>query len=284
MNFPGATPSITTASNDLLLLADVSNSNNVWDDTVVNVVKAWLWASTTDDLPQWATNLYFTSAEKSKLSWISPNAEPNVVDSVNGQIGIITLTQDDIGDGVTYKQTENNYSDSEVTKVTNATAHISDVNNPHNVTKTQVWLWNVTNDAQLLRAWNDYTQFTNKPSPNYNDIVLIEDSVSWYAKRKTTLLSILNGIGQHMKAFNTRVDKSLEVVPDKIQLKNDEAIPDNGKFYWQRVSWKWRYRPFNKTVIQTLETIQIENDESLVVSGEYKVYWNINIYWSLHII
>ena len=40
----------------------------------------------------------FTDAEKSKLAVLPPDAAPNVVDSVNGAVGSVLLTADDIGD------------------------------------------------------------------------------------------------------------------------------------------------------------------------------------------
>lgn len=54
--------------------------------------------------------------------------------------------------------------------------HIDSVANPHNTTKTQVGLGNVTNDSQLKRSANDYSAFTSKTSPVLADRILIEDS------------------------------------------------------------------------------------------------------------
>ena len=81
------------------------------------------------------TDESYTSAEKTKLSNIADNAEVNVqsdwnagsggalilnkptipgdapVDSVNGYLGVIVLSQDDIGDGTTYVRTHNDLTD-----------------------------------------------------------------------------------------------------------------------------------------------------------------------------
>ncbi len=43
----------------------------------------------------------FTDSEKTKLSGIATGAEPNAVDSVNGEIGTVVLNADDIDDGST---------------------------------------------------------------------------------------------------------------------------------------------------------------------------------------
>ena len=69
-------------------------------------------------------------------------------------------------------------------------AHINDIANPHSVTKTQVGLGNVTNDAQLKRAANDFNTFTTKSSPVGGDIILIEDSADSGNKKYITISNI----------------------------------------------------------------------------------------------
>lgn len=54
--------------------------------------------------------------------------------------------------------------------------HIGSSSNPHGVTKTQVSLGNVTDDAQLKRAANDWNGFGAKTIPVANDRFLMEDS------------------------------------------------------------------------------------------------------------
>ena len=71
--------------------------------------------------------------------------------------------------------------------------HIADVANPHAVTKTQVGLGNVTNDAQLTRAAGDFNSFTNKATPVGADVVLIEDSADSFNKKKATLAALIAG-------------------------------------------------------------------------------------------
>lgn len=66
-------------------------------------------------------------------------------------------------------------------------AHAADAANPHSVTKAQVGLSNVTDDAQLKRSANDISSFTQKTTPIGADIILIEDSAASGAKKYATL-------------------------------------------------------------------------------------------------
>lgn len=72
-------------------------------------------------------------------------------------------------------------------------SHVDDTNNPHQVTKTQVGLSNVTNDAQLKRSAGDFDSFTQKTTPDDNDILLIEDSADSNNKKKATVGSVNSG-------------------------------------------------------------------------------------------
>jgi hypothetical protein len=62
-------------------------------------------------------------------------------------------------------------------------SHIASTANPHTVTKAQVGLTNVTDDAQLKRSANDFNTFTEKVSPIAADILLLEDSAAAGAKK-----------------------------------------------------------------------------------------------------
>jgi len=114
-------------------------------------------------------------------------AEQNTIDSVNGQVGTVVLTQDDVGDGITYVRTHNDYTNADEATVALTVTHMANMLNPHNTTKAQVGLTNVTDDAQLKRAAGDYTTFTLLATPTATDLFLIEDSLNAYAKKKTTL-------------------------------------------------------------------------------------------------
>ena len=79
-----------------------------------------------------------TNAEKTKLSGISPGAEPNEVESVNGKQGIVTLNLDEIPNGTSYVRSQNNFTNLQLTRVTNAENHRNNFSNPHLTTKTHV--------------------------------------------------------------------------------------------------------------------------------------------------
>jgi hypothetical protein len=74
-------------------------------------------------------------------------------------------------------------------------AHLSSTANPHSVTKTQVGLGNVTNDAQLKRAAGDINSFAEKTSPTGADLILIEDSANSYNKKKVQITNLPGGSG-----------------------------------------------------------------------------------------
>lgn len=77
------------------------------------------------------------------------------------------------------------------TRVTANDAHRTQQSgNPHAVSKSDIGLGNVTNDAQLKRAAADFASFTEKAAPVANDLVLIEDSAAANAKKKAKLSSL----------------------------------------------------------------------------------------------
>jgi len=61
-------------------------------------------------------------------------------------------------------------------------------------TAALVGLGNVTNDAQLKRSANDFSDFSNKPLPVAGDKILIEDSEAAGVKKEITI-SNLSGVG-----------------------------------------------------------------------------------------
>lgn len=64
------------------------------------------------------------------------------------------------------------------------------------LTKADIGLTNVTNDAQLKRSANDWPpSFTEKLDPVDDDIVLIEDSEAGFAKKTVKLENLLGGGG-----------------------------------------------------------------------------------------
>jgi hypothetical protein len=82
--------------------------------------------------------------------------------------------------------------DNEITASTIKT-HVESEANPHSVTKTQIGLGDVTNDAQLKREAGDINTFTEKAEPHEDDVVLIEDSEDSFAKKKVKVEAFLSG-------------------------------------------------------------------------------------------
>lgn len=80
--------------------------------------------------------------------------------------------------------------------------HIASQLNPHNVTKAQVGLGNVTNDVQLKAGDNEFSSFPNKGIPVQNDLILIEDSQDLYKKKRTSLDQLLGGGGANFNTFS----------------------------------------------------------------------------------
>lgn len=72
--------------------------------------------------------------------------------------------------------------------------HLGSTSNPHSVTKSQVGLGNVTDDAQLKRASGDFATFTEKTSPVSADLILIEDSEASGAKKKIQAGNLTNNL------------------------------------------------------------------------------------------
>jgi len=100
--------------------------------------------------------------------------------------------------------------------------HTSDVANPHAVTKTQVGLGNVTDDAQLKRASADFNSFTVKSEPVDADVLLIEDSEASYAKKKVLYSSLPGGeLNIKQEAIDTVRSHIFE------KLKMDSALVYN---------------------------------------------------------
>jgi hypothetical protein len=81
------------------------------------------------------------------------------------------------------------------TQKTNWDTHVGAMGNPHCVTKTQVGLGNVTNDAQLKKAAGDINSFSEKTTPASADLILIEDSAEGYAKKKVRIANLPVGSG-----------------------------------------------------------------------------------------
>jgi len=109
----------------------------------------------------------------------------------------IAITDDTVGHNVKIDVTEANVVHQSLSGAgTNAhsaiDSHIGSSSNPHSVTKAQVNLANVTDDAQLKRAAGDINIFADKSTPAPNDVFLIEDSAAAYTKKRALLSSIMS--------------------------------------------------------------------------------------------
>lgn len=177
--FPDDYPYIAPDGADLALLADVSNANLNGKATIEDFTKAWLAASTSDFLPEWATNLYQTPTEKAKLAWIQPWAQVNQVNSVQWTQGNVTLNLDMIPNWLSRKAGDAVFNTTKDVNLATAYSH-SQINpwNPHGTTPAMIWLWNVTNDEQLSTTAGNFSNLAEKPDTQQHleDLFVIQDS------------------------------------------------------------------------------------------------------------
>ena len=123
------------------------------------------------------------------------------VKSFNGRSGDITLTSGDVDwshinlSGSSLNQladkSHHHLTDKGAFTHQQLDLHVVDETNPHKVTKQQIGLENVTDDAQLKRAAADYDSFPSKDSLDPNDLLLIEDSKDGHQKKKVLGFTIL---------------------------------------------------------------------------------------------
>lgn len=168
------------SSTDLMIFADVSNSNVVWKNTLTEITKAGMAGADTDYLPDWSTTVMMLTTERSKLAGIAAGAQVNNFTSIQWQsAGALVLTQDDIPDWTNFVQTENNFADARASELQIAYSHSQNINgNPHNTTKTMIWLGNVTNDTQLSTTANNFSSLPEKPDVQFHldDVTVLQDS------------------------------------------------------------------------------------------------------------
>ena len=93
------------------------------------------------------------------------------------------------------------------------------------LTKTDIGLENVTNDAQLKRADGDINTFTEKTVPTGTDLIIIEDSAASYAKKKVQMVNIPSS-GAGGNPAGTKGDVQFRAA------NNAFAAAANGYFNW----------------------------------------------------
>jgi hypothetical protein len=65
--------------------------------------------------------------------------------------------------------------------------HAEEINNPHQTTKYQVGLGDVSNDAQLKRRGGDFLEFEETTELYLSDYLIVESKIGRYEKRKVKL-------------------------------------------------------------------------------------------------
>jgi len=111
-----------------------------------------------------------------------------------------TKTTSHLTEGVNLYYTEGRVS-ANADVAANTTHRGTVVGNPHDVTKSDVGLGNVTDDAQLKRGAADFTTFVEKADPIDTDILLVEDSADANNKKKIQIGNLrVGGPALGMKA------------------------------------------------------------------------------------
>ena len=150
---------------------------------------------------------------------------------IKSDSNIISITYNAQDSNVLVGVTPSNISHTSISDIGTNThaqidAHIADTSNPHSVTKTQVSLGNVTNDAQLKRSANDWSDFTSTATPNNGDKVLLEDSTDG-TKKYTTVGAITSAGGSGNVQCNDTVTSG-NVVEFDSQSGGITVISDTG--------------------------------------------------------
>ena len=149
--------------------------------------------------------------------------------------------------------------------------------NPHQVTKAEVGLGDVTNDAQLKRAGNDFATFTEKTVPKSNDIVLIEDSENGYAKKKLKMQNMaLTGAGTDLNAVHVNSNNEINGITEKISPDDNDIIilEDNEDSYNKK-----KLRLSNLSKISTLGCMTKQEFEALAALRREKYAGSGFIEW-----
>ena len=115
-------------------------------DTAGNIVQIYPQTSADNVIVDNSHGIFSSTDVQSVLEELADIASTGGVTQVNVQTGNVTLTAEDVG-------AEESGAVSTHNSATDAHGgHFTNTNNPHSVTKTQVGLGNVTNDAQVKRS------------------------------------------------------------------------------------------------------------------------------------
>ena len=135
----------------------------------------------------------------------------------------VTVNETDIANVESGQATNDTELADHETRVTANEAHAAaSSGNPHAVTKAEVSLAAVTNDAQMKRAAADMNSFTGKTTPVDADIALIEDSAASYAKKKLTWANLKAAI----KAYTDTLYETLGIKLDDLAAPDDNTDLD----------------------------------------------------------
>lgn len=115
-------------------------------DTAGNIVQIYPQTSADNVIVDNSHGIFSSTDVQSVLEELADIASTGGVTQVNGKTGNVTLTAEDVG-------AEERGAVSTHNSATDAHGgHFTNTNNPHSVTKSQVGLGNVTNDAQVKRS------------------------------------------------------------------------------------------------------------------------------------
>lgn len=103
--------------------------------------------------------------------------------------------------------------------------HLGSSSNPHTVTKSQVSLSNVTDDAQLKRAADDWSAITEEASPAAGDWLLLEQT-SGGAKRKAQVSNV-GGSGTDDDAIHDNVSGEINAIASKTPVSTDVIVMED---------------------------------------------------------
>lgn len=182
---------------------------------------------------------------------------------------------------------------------THTKSQITDFSHTH--TPSEVGLGNVTNDAQLKRAANDFNSFASKSTLADNDVILIEDSANSYNKKKSlwsniksTLKSYFDSIyaaTSHTHSNYTPFASNSQTIPMKTPIgawyriatsASGVGINDGifelafaGSGYHQRVSFRASsmYNSDNSIQIVKMGGSKYNNDNTFVIQSVRVVYY-----------